>query len=1086
MNALSLEVLENRNLLSMSAGVNSEPGLSNQQPIDVAEVSAIGTATASHDEAFATQLVGLATISSMRDGLWSDPTIWSSGRVPGPADDVVLANNVTIDHAQVHQLDINAGTTTLAGDLQAYASVVVRSRLVGAQGGIYFHVADDRLFTGNTRPGPDPTMPDFHPEDIGLWVLRGASIDLQGAEVSSWLNALGSGSLQDIGNGVSQQVAFRAGAATLQSAPLGWRSGDTLLLVNEHGQSRLAHLVSVSGASIQYQESKASPTDADLVGNSLITNGSSTTVYSKIANLTRRILVVGADVHTGDTNHRAHTTILDGATANLTNVEFRDLGPRGKIGRYPVYFDGGSAVTSKLIGSSIWQDITDPGNRFVTLRDVQGVTVTNNVAFRSRGDGFFMEGGSEYGNSIANNLSVDVTGDEELPNVDSSVTSLTHHFWLRTGNTISGNVAAGGDAVGMIILASTHPTTAVVNNTQALGTGLFGMWTATPNVTFNNPVAVYNSRAGFASEPAWDVDSHGTQLNNPLFLFNGTSDSAYGSQIYLNNSGVITVNGGVLAGVKAVHTHYHSAFLIANSQINVDTLLTPTYWEQAGIFDHASIHASLLFERSYPSPRYASPGLVRFTETNVQIGSEAVEVETADYMGDTFQNYPSLPGTPIPNAIELDHLAPASGFIRVTLLPDDERWMTNIARWTVTPIGQTPVADSFIYHRQTAWTQLAAFGGYPDGFPPGQYAVKLYDENGVLLKSGFAVVRSGQVSDLQDSLEEGPPQVVARQLFYNNSRYDGNNAAATATDDNAIATDKSAYLPGSGAATFANVSSYSKGINGVMVDIAGSHPNMTAADFIFRVGNNNSPSGWATANAPTSVSVRAGAGVDGSDRVEIIWSSGAPIKQWLQMIVKVNANTGLAQMAGFPAGQGDVFFFGNAVGDSGLGDSASNATVNSTDEDAARTHPQSLGNNLPITNIYDFSRDGKVNAVDQLIARLNGTNNATALKFLNVGSPPAAPQDPGAEVSSGDAGVASALTSPVTFSPTSAPDKWPDVLLPPTELGRERVANVLRQLDDGTRDDSSNILVPVVDKSAGSPNLTDDPLDLLFASLDLE
>jgi hypothetical protein len=1077
MNALSFEVLEDRSLLSTSAGVNPEPGLRTEPPSDVAAMSAIESTTASNHELFSMQVVGLAAISSIRDGRWSDPTIWSSGRVPGPSDDVILTNNVTIDHAQVHQLDINAGTTTLAGDLQAYASIVVRSRLVGAQGGIYFHVADDRLFTGNTRPGPDPAMPDFHPEDTGLWVLRGASVDLEGAAVSSWLNALGSGPLQDLGKGVSQQVAIRAGATSLQSVPLGWQPGDTLLLVNEHGESRLADLVSINGASIQYQERKANPTDADLIGNVLTASGSSTTVYSKIANLTRRIQVVGADVHAGDTNHRAHTTILDGATANLANVEFRDLGPRGKIGRYPVYFDGGSAVTSKLIGSSIWQDVSDPGNRFVALHDVQGVTVANNVAFRSRGDGFFLEDGDEYGNSITNNLSVDVTGGEELPNVDSSVTDLTHHFWLRTGNTISGNVAAGGNAVGMIVLASTLPATAVIDNTQVLGAGLYGIWTATPNVIFNNPVAVFNSRAGFASDPAWDVDSHGTQLNNPLFLFNGTSDSDYGSQLYLNNSGIITVNGGVLAGVKAVHTHYHSAFLIANTTINVETLMTPTYWEQGATFDHAVIHASLLFERSYPSPRYASPGLVRFLEVELHMEGDPVEIETADYIGDMFQNYPSLPGEPIPNGIELDQLAPASGFIRVTPLPDDERWMTNIARWTVTPIGQTPVADSFIYQRQTAWSQFASLGGYPDGFPPGEYAVKLYDENGVLLKSGFAVVRSGQVSDLQDSLEEGPSQVAARQLFYNNSRYDGRNAAAAPADDNAIARDKIAYLPNNGPATFANVSSYSKGINGVMVDISGSHPNITAADFVFRVGNNNSPSSWSTANAPSKVLVRPGAGVGGSDRVEIIWATGAPIKQWLEVIVKANANTGLAQTAGFPVGQGDVFFFGNAVGDSGLGDSVVNATVNATDEDAARNHPHVPGNNLPVTNVYDFNRDGRVNAVDQAIARSNATNNSTALKFLNIGSPPAAPQ---IEESAPDAGVASALTAPAIPSSTSVP-RWLGERLRPIELTSGRVADVFQHPSDWKTAGSRKLFEPA-DKIVDSLSLNNDPFDLLFAS----
>src|SRR5262245_61402273 len=76
--------------------------------------------------------------------------------------------------------------------------------------------------------------------------------------------------------------------------------------------------------------------------------------------------------------------------------------------------------------------------------------------------------------------------------------------------------------------------------------------------------------------------------------------------------------------------------------------------------------------------------------------------------------------------------------------------------------------------------------------------------------------------------------VVGRSLFYNHSSFDGDDVAVNASDDSAIATDKSALLPG-GTASFANYSSYSGGINGVMVDIAGL-PSFTlsADDFEFR------------------------------------------------------------------------------------------------------------------------------------------------------------------------------------------------------------------------------------------------------------
>ena len=73
-----------------------------------------------------------------------------------------------------------------------------------------------------------------------------------------------------------------------------------------------------------------------------------------------------------------------------------------------------------------------------------------------------------------------------------------------------------------------------------------------------------------------------------------------------------------------------------------------------------------------------------------------------------------------------------------------------------------------------------------------------------------------------------PAAVQSRLIFYNNSSFDGGNAAANAPDDNAIATDKSALSPGQ-KATFANYTSYPKGINGIIVDIAGLPANGTPA-----------------------------------------------------------------------------------------------------------------------------------------------------------------------------------------------------------------------------------------------------------------
>ncbi len=336
-------------------------------------------------------------------------------------------------------------------------------------------------------------------------------------------------------------------------------------------------------------------------------------------------------------------------------------------------------------------------------------------------------------------------------------------------------------------------------------------------------------------------------------------------------------------------------------------------------------------------------------------------------------------------------------------------------------------------------------------------------------------------------------QIVGRRLFYNQSgtggatvRYDGNNLAINSLDDNAIATDKVAYLPeDAGAATFANVSSYSKGINGIMIDIAGVHGSITAADFEFHVGNNNTPSTWALANPPTSISVRAGAGVSGSDRVEIIWNSGAPFRQWLEVIALSNAHTGLPQKVSYPVGQADAFFFGNAAGDTGAGDTSVNATVNAVDEGGARNNPQVVGNNIPITNIYDVNRNAVVNAVDEGIIRNNNTNSATVLKYLNLASPPAAPDGGGGGGSGGgDAGIASALAVSASGNPQATVPRWLGLRLDELDLNSGRVAQAFQSLHDFNTPTARKLLVRA-DHIADALGLEHELLDWLLADLGL-
>ena len=95
--------------------------------------------------------------------------------------------------------------------------------------------------------------------------------------------------------------------------------------------------------------------------------------------------------------------------------------------------------------------------------------------------------------------------------------------------------------------------------------------------------------------------------------------------------------------------------------------------------------------------------------------------------------------------------------------------------------------------------------------------------------------------------------------------------------------------------------------------------------FPFLVGNDGNPGGWDSAPAPLSITVRRRGHQRRRPRDDHLARRRIE-NQWLQVMVRATENTGLAA--------DDVFYFGNAVGESG--NAAGNAIVNATDEIMAR------------------------------------------------------------------------------------------------------------------------------------------------------
>jgi hypothetical protein len=226
--------------------------------------------------------------------------------------------------------------------------------------------------------------------------------------------------------------------------------------------------------------------------------------------------------------------------------------------------------------------------------------------------------------------------------------------------------------------------------------------------------------------------------------------------------------------------------------------------------------------------------------------------------------------------------------------------------------------------------------------------------------------------------------VAGRRIFYNNSAYDGGSPAADTRDDAAIAPDKEVLLPGS-TATAANVTNYTRGINGVMVDVAGLWGDVTPADFTVRVGTGGDPSTWAAGPAPNVCSCRRGQGAGGSDRVTLYWTDGAIRNTWVLITVNATDRTGLAAP--------EVFYVGNLVGDV----VGAPPRVDAADLFAVRMGRTQTAD---LSNPLDLNRDGRVDVLDEMAVRANLS------RTLDLITAPGAP-----------AGTVTALSAPTRRGP---------------------------------------------------------------------
>lgn len=328
-----------------------------------------------------------------------------------------------------------------------------------------------------------------------------------------------------------------------------------------------------------------------------------------------------------------------------------------------------------------------------------------------------------------------------------------------------------------------------------------------------------------------------------------------------------------------------------------------------------------------------------------------------------------------------------SGTVATVTLRDDDapdRFEPNDSIGTAARIGPTTSLTNLSLHTETDQDYFrvrAEFGGYlhvqlGTGAAPGKPDLELLDSSGVGVSTLSGTAANGSIfkllipGDYYIHLKSGPAPsytldvrlqrfstVIGRHVFYKGSIFDASAPRAiNSPADNAIAPDKTALQPGE-SATAANIIGASKGINGLIVDLAGLPAALTHQDLAFRFAKANGGTlAWETIVQP-GYEIRANGGVSGADRLELSWPELAGYKNgWMEITIPANPITGLAQA--------EVFYFGSLVGDTGGA-----VAVDASDLVRVRN---GIGSGLAdLSNPRDVNRDGRINASDLVLVRNN-------------------------------------------------------------------------------------------------------------------
>ena len=402
------------------------------------------------------------THTAKQSGSWFDPNTWQEGKVPGDNAKVHIRHGISVEYDQVSAARLQ--TLNVEGGLQFSSDrntkMVIDTFVVSPTGKLEIGTENNPVKAGVTTEiliadnGPLNLQWDLEQFSRGL--ISHGDVQVHGQAKTSHLK-------------VAKDPRAGDRTLTLQTAPVNWQVGDTLVLTGTH----YSNPVSDQAWEAALQDEVV--TISAINGKSIMLNQAlkydHTTPRSDlkayVANQTRNVVIASEHGDSLPVGQRGHAMFMHSDDIDIRYAEFKDLGRTDKSqplntnikgqknvpGRYAAHIHrtGSSSDPAVLVGNVV---DGSPGWGFV-VHDSKAI-LEDNFAYDVDGGAFVTETGNETG-ALRNNIAIKTGGiyghneKSGVPTHDFARSGIG--FWFA-GRLVEneGNVAAGSRAEGMFYM----------------------------------------------------------------------------------------------------------------------------------------------------------------------------------------------------------------------------------------------------------------------------------------------------------------------------------------------------------------------------------------------------------------------------------------------------------------------------------------------------------------------------------------------------------------------------------------------------------------------------------------------------------